>query len=237
MARPLSTSIAWKLTVANTLVSGAALLLAGLAFGAYDRATFGETLLRHLSTEAQIAASNSVSALVFNDPKAAEVTLAALRASPNIVSAEISTLEGRTFATYRRDRAAQTHAALMFPDASTEVHHVDSEQIVLARGIIFNGKQVGHVEIRSDLGEVTVRRAQYLVIVVAVLLASLSAASSTASLGASNLAASIATLSNGLATTRFCARALIWVSVPVRVASWTCDTKAPISTSLSFPLD
>ena len=143
MRRPLSTSIAWKLTVANTLVSGAALLLAGLAFGAYDRATFGETLLRHLSTEAQIAASNSVSALVFNDPAAAEATLAGLRAAPNITSAEVSTMDGRTLASYRRDAGAQANAPLIFPKASTEVYRVDRDQITLARGIVFNGKQVG----------------------------------------------------------------------------------------------
>ena len=64
----VNASITRQLTVVNTLVSGVALLLGGIAFGAYDRVTFEETLVRHLSTEAQIAASNSVSALVFNDP-------------------------------------------------------------------------------------------------------------------------------------------------------------------------
>jgi signal transduction histidine kinase len=176
MRRPLSTSIAWKLTVANTLVSGVALLLAGLAFGAYDRATFGETLLRHLSTEAQIAASNSVSALVFNDPSAAESTLAALRAARNITSAEVSTMDGRTLASYRRDVGERTTVPRMFPKAATEVYRVDRNQITLARGIVFNGKQVGRVELRSDVEELAARRAQYLVIVISVLLVSLSAA-------------------------------------------------------------
>jgi hypothetical protein len=82
LPRRLNASIARQLTVFNTLVCGVALLLGAIAFGAYDRVTFGETVVRHLSTEAQIAASNCVSALVFNDPGVAEDVLSALRGAP-----------------------------------------------------------------------------------------------------------------------------------------------------------
>ncbi len=176
MPRRLTASVARQLTVINTLVSGVALLIGGVAFAAYDRVTFENTLVRHLSTEAQIAASNSVSALVFNDPGVAADVLSALRAAPNIVSAEISTLNGRTFAAYRRDPGDQPRIPLMFPAASTEVYRVGKEQITLALGIVFDGRQVGRVEIRSDLRELAARRKEYFGIIVVVWLASLSAA-------------------------------------------------------------
>jgi signal transduction histidine kinase len=174
----LNASIVRQLTVVNTLVSGFALLLGGAAFGAYDRVTFAETLLRHLSTEARIAASNSVSALVFNDPSAANDTLSALRAAPNIISATITTLDGRRFAEYRRDHVDPPTGPppLMFPAASAEVYHVDKEQITLALEIVFDGRQVGRVELRSDLRELAARRQQYVGIVMVVFLASLSVA-------------------------------------------------------------
>ena len=60
-------------------------------------------MVHNLSIQAQVAGSNSVSALLFNDPHSAENTLAALNAAPNIVSAGIYTMDGQSFATYRRD--------------------------------------------------------------------------------------------------------------------------------------
>jgi len=98
-------SIARKLTTLTTLVSGAVLVLACLAFGAYDRATTKATVKRNLSIQAQIVAANSVSALIFDDPHTAETTLEALRAAPNIVAADIYRPDGQHFAAYRRDTA------------------------------------------------------------------------------------------------------------------------------------
>ena len=69
MFRFQHSSIVRKLTWMNMLVSGAALLLACTAFIAYDKLTFREAIIRNLSTEAQIIGSNSVSALLFNDPQ------------------------------------------------------------------------------------------------------------------------------------------------------------------------
>ena len=72
-------------------VSGTALLLACTAFFAYDLYTFRVGIARNLSTQAQIIGSNTVSALVFNDARAAETTLSALKASPHVTYAAIYT--------------------------------------------------------------------------------------------------------------------------------------------------
>src|SRR5438552_3035274 len=97
-------SIATRLTMMNMLVSGAALLLACAGFFAYDQVTFREGLVHTLSAQAQIIASNSVSAMLFNDPQTASNTLSALRNSPNIASAGILTSEKHMFARYTRDK-------------------------------------------------------------------------------------------------------------------------------------
>lgn len=87
-------SISAKITWMNMLVSGTALLLAGASFFAYDQVTFRQGLVHSLSAQAQIVASNSVSALVFNDPQSAANTLFALNSSPSIESAAIFTASG-----------------------------------------------------------------------------------------------------------------------------------------------
>src|SRR3989475_9956353 len=97
-------SISRKLTWMNMLVSGVALLLACAAFIAFDMITFRQAMLRNLSTQAQIIGSNSVSALLFNDPQSAENTLLPLKAAPNILSAQVYLPDGRPFASYSRDR-------------------------------------------------------------------------------------------------------------------------------------
>src|SRR5713101_9121593 len=107
MLRVRHYSIGRKLTRMNMLVSGAALLLACAAFIAYDLVSFRDGMVHSLSIQAQVAGSNSVSALLFSDPHAAENTLSALKVAPNIVSAGIYTLDGRPFATYGRDSGSQ----------------------------------------------------------------------------------------------------------------------------------
>jgi signal transduction histidine kinase len=172
-------SIARKLTSMN-LVSAAALLLACAVFVAYDLTAFRENLVSNLSVQAQIVGSNSVSALLFNDPLSAERTLSALQAAPNIESANIYTPDGQAFAAYRRDppRAATPTALpsiLPIRVAQAEVHWLDDRHITVVRSIVSQGKLAGLVSIRSDLRQGTQRLEHYAIIVAAVVLASLMA--------------------------------------------------------------
>ena len=67
----------------NLMVSGGALLLASLAFFGYELTTYRTNLIANRMTEAEIIGANSVSPLIFNDPKTVEGTLAALRVQYN----------------------------------------------------------------------------------------------------------------------------------------------------------
>jgi len=120
-------SISRKLTWMNMLVSGAALLLACAAFIAFDMITFRQAVLRNLSTQAQIIGSNSVSALLFNDPQSAENTLLALKAAPNILSAQVYLPDGRPFASYSRDR--DRHGPVLPPISPGQQRLIGSRMI------------------------------------------------------------------------------------------------------------
>jgi signal transduction histidine kinase/DNA-binding response OmpR family regulator len=182
MLRVADRSITKKLTRMNMLVSGAALLIACVAFVAYDLVTFRQAMVYNLSIQAQMAGSNSVSPLLFNDPQAAENTLSALTAATNVISAGIYTLDGRPFATYWRDAHSQTLTLPEIPASQTETHWFKDGQLVLVRTIMFQGKPTGTVYIRSDLQEMTHRLKRYAGIAAMVLSASLIAALLVASI-------------------------------------------------------
>lgn len=195
-------SIAKKLTWINMVVCVAALLLAVVALGTYDIATFRARTVRGLSIQAQIIATNAASALVFSDPESAGATLAALKAAPSVQSAIIYTLDKKPFAAYWRagtenaaaGGAASTQVSPAAGGASTQVAPADGKaasaragaeaapplpeipdgqaelsdwrtgEIVLARAIVFEGRPIGYVCIRSDTREIAARVERFVVI-------------------------------------------------------------------------
>jgi signal transduction histidine kinase len=169
-------SIPRKLTRMNMLVSGMALLLAGTGLFAYDLYSFRVGTVRDLGVQAQVIGSNSISAVVFDDPRSAETTLSALQAAPHVMSAEIYTTDGSAFAGYRRDRGQSLPPPPAIQDGEPQVYRFQSGQIALVRSIAFHGKRVATVYIRSDLGAMHERERNFALIVATVFLMSLVAA-------------------------------------------------------------
>jgi signal transduction histidine kinase len=172
MLRAKDESISRKLTWMNMFVSGTALLMACVAFIAYDTVTFRAEAVRNLSTQSQIIGSNVLSALLFNDAAAAQTTLSALKAAPNILSAAVYSQDGKPFASYSRDSKTSIPAVAL-PTGLTETHWISQGQIVLMRSIISEGKPAGTVYICSDVRELNQRQERYAGIAAIVLLACL----------------------------------------------------------------
>lgn len=177
MLRFRNYSIPRKLTWMNMTVSSVALGLACVAFMAYDLISVRDAMVRNLSIQARIIGINSTSALLFNDPQAAEKTLAALRSAPNITDAAIAKPDGRPFAVYSRDGVDRSlsgqreTAGLRWP-----FRWLNNRKMSLASPIVFQGKTTGTVYIQSDLKELLGRLRRYIVIVGVVFLVSLGAA-------------------------------------------------------------
>lgn len=169
-------SFSKNLTWVNLLVSAAALLMACAAFVGYDQITFRKNMVNQLSIRAQIIGSNSVSALLFNDPSSAEKTLSALDAAPHVTAAGIYTVTGRRFALYRRTREEAVPSLPVIPSGRPEAFRFGHGNIVLVRSIVFNGKHLGAVYLESDLKQIDRRLKEYAGIALAVLIASLGAA-------------------------------------------------------------
>lgn len=165
--------IAWKLTRMNALVSGAALLLACIAFVGYDLVTFRNAAVNNLSIQAQIIGLNSVSALTFNDPSSANNSLSVLKNAPNIVFAGIYTPDGRLFAEYSRDGSSLVPKLPSIPSGQVETHTLQETKVVMVRSIMLEGQPVGTIYIESDLQKLYDRLERYAGIAAIVLMISL----------------------------------------------------------------
>src|SRR5579862_3292134 len=168
-----TSSISTKLTIMNMLVSFAALLLACAGFFIYDQLTFRQNLVHTLSAQAEIIGSNSVSALLFNDPQAASNTLSALNGSIHIESAGILTAQRHSFASYKRPGPSESYQIPGLPGNEAEGYWFEGNHAILVRRIMSDGKLVGFVYIRADLREIDTRFWRYLAISASVLVVAL----------------------------------------------------------------
>ncbi|MGD0651208.1 MAG: CHASE sensor domain-containing protein [Verrucomicrobiia bacterium] len=166
-------SIQRKQTLVIMLTSTVALVLACAGFVAYEVIAFRQTMTQNLTTLAQIIGDNSSGALDFNDPKAAQEILSALRAEPNITAACIYTKDGQRFATYRRADVLTDFSPLKM---ETDGHQFANGHLILCRHIMQKGDTVGSVYLQSDLRDLSVRLRKYISIVGIVLFTSTLAA-------------------------------------------------------------
>ena len=163
-------SISRKLTWMNLAVSAAALLIACSSFVLYDQFTFRDRIVRSLTAQADIIGTNSVSAITFNDPEAANTTLSALKHSPTIRAAAIVTLDGQQFAEFHLSPEDRITNLPPVPAGSLDANWSYPQRLLLAHTIVFQGKPVGVVYLLSSLQVMRDRLVQYTRIALAVLL-------------------------------------------------------------------
>ena len=153
----------------SMVVSASVLLLSCAAFIGYELLTFKNTAGEHLSTNAEIVGINVTPALLFQDQGAAAETLAALRATRNIVSAAVYTPEGNMFAKYVRSLGSEPAALPDKLNVTPSAHRIERGHLIVLKQILSDGKPVGMVYIQSDLGEIESRLRGYAAIAFGVL--------------------------------------------------------------------
>jgi signal transduction histidine kinase len=160
-----------KLTLMAAAASAMALLVASAAFIAYDRLSFDETIVRRVSSEAEIVAASSATAVVFRDPEAAAATLAALGRERDVEAAALYAADGALFAIHPAKGAGPP--APPARDAPRDGHVFADGKLLVHRAVDFEGERVGTLVIRFGLGERGERLRRYVAIVAAVSLAAL----------------------------------------------------------------
>ncbi len=142
-----------KLTVIIMLTASVMVVLAAAAFVAYDYATFRQKMVADLAVLAEMVEANASTALLFNDKDTAQKLLVALKAQPRIVSARLWAADGTPFAEYVR--AGDTVAPSPRPDG-TETRF-EPGRLRAWRKLAISGRDVGTVEVTSDLQEIGAR--------------------------------------------------------------------------------
>jgi len=163
-------SLRRKQTLIMMLTSTFTLLLACVAFVAFEAHSFRGELAGEISTMTQIAGNNCMAALDFNDAKTAQETLASLRAEPPIASACVYDRKGDVFAVYQRD-GKSTISAL--PPVQPFGHEFSHHQLRVFLPITMRDDTVGTIYVNCDLYELDERLKRFAVITMCVLAASL----------------------------------------------------------------
>jgi signal transduction histidine kinase len=151
-----------KLTLITLLTSGVALLLACLAFVAYELVVFRGSMVAVLASTADMVGYNSAAALSFDDSASATATLSSLIAHPRVVGGAVYGKDGKPFATYQRPALNE---AFNPPAVEPDGHRFTGHSLQLFRGIILAAERTGTVYVESDLDEMYARLSRYAVII------------------------------------------------------------------------
>jgi len=148
------------------ITAGVALLLACTAFVSYDVMTQRRALTTRVETMAEILGFHTGPALEFNDQEAAEESLAALGAEPDVVAACLFDAIGEPFANFIR---AEGDGGCQTLNAEQNTHRFEGQHLELVRWIEADGYRVGAIQIRWDSRELRERIQSSIVIVLVVL--------------------------------------------------------------------
>ena len=180
-------SIKHKLTAMNLLTCCAALVVASVIFVTSEVINYKNMVIQELATIADITGNNSTAAIIFNDPRSAEEILVALRATPNIVSAQISRKDGTALAKFGREVFKGRPVVSQDDDDvdkdwprdgmsdGSKVYdmHFLSGYIDLYSPIHFNGGIIGGIFLRSNILKIYSVIENYIIISMAAFLLSL----------------------------------------------------------------
>jgi signal transduction histidine kinase/DNA-binding response OmpR family regulator len=162
--------ISRKLTLIILGTSGVVLLLCMAAVTALERAEFYREMTSWHTVLADAVAANSIAALSFDDPDAAEEALAALAADPHVVAGCIYTAKGTVFARYLKTGQSPD----LFPTTEPgEGHSFRDAAIHVYRPIILRGEQIGTIYLRGDMSELRAILGRYAFVIGVLVAASL----------------------------------------------------------------
>ncbi|MDS4039928.1 MAG: response regulator [Candidatus Competibacter sp.] len=182
-----------KLMAVMLLISALVLLVVAVALVVNETVSQRKAAQAQLEALASVIGANTASALVFNDLKAAEQNLAVLRAKPDVLHAIIDDPQENILAEYQTGGLAdeQRHQLLKWRDelerdykkpamAAGLATHVEGEllgvqgrMLAVKAPIRQDGQLLGHVEIYSDLRELSENLRRYYWLIGGLMLASL----------------------------------------------------------------
>ncbi|MDY6971928.1 MAG: response regulator [Thermodesulfobacteriota bacterium] len=141
------------------LISMGALIAGSIFFISSDYIVLKKEMVKNISIMAEMAGLNCTAALTFNDKKAAEESLALLKAEPHIIHASIYRIDGELFARYLSHNTAKEsfsphpewdgQSRLLSLDDGQ--HYFKKNYMGVNKNIFLEKEVIGHIHIQSDL--------------------------------------------------------------------------------------
>jgi signal transduction histidine kinase len=132
-----------------------------MAFIISDMRVSRHNMVTDLFTLANLVGINSTAGLIFDNNETVEQNLIALKDNPHIIFTYIFSKDGNPVAHYFRDSNQDNLLALTFSEfdfiKNDNNYFFDNNHVDIFRNIIYKGKMIGTVYIRSDLGVFDVR--------------------------------------------------------------------------------
>jgi len=147
------------------LASSVALVIACVAFTAYEQSAAHARMARDLGVTAEMAGANCTAGLSFDEAGSVDSALKSLGAEPDLVQACWYDKNGRLFARYQRNNDNQTPA----PAPAYPGYHFENNRLKLVRPITLAGENIGSIYLEEDLSEMNARLWRYALIMVLVL--------------------------------------------------------------------
>jgi methyl-accepting chemotaxis protein len=180
-------SIKNKLSIIILLTTSIVLLLASVAIITGDLLTFRRQMVADLFVLADMVGTNSTAGLIFYDNITVEENLAGLKANSHIRVAYIFAEDGTTFAGYFHEKLPLNSTERAFtkiedyysshqkpqPDQITKIHFIEHDHLSIIKPIRFKKKIIGIIYIQSDLNAFKNRLVSSVLVIVAVIFASL----------------------------------------------------------------
>ncbi len=155
-----------KLIAMMMLTASIGIFVMAVVISINEALTMRHDIEAELATLAEVIGSRSTGSLTFNDPRTANENLNALATKKDIVYAAIYQEDGLLFAEYKTNAGS---SSLQQQDASWLVrilHFVSSEKFAgtteVSNAIFFENKQIGTVQIRSDMTTFFAKLLRYL---------------------------------------------------------------------------
>ena len=137
-----------------------------VALFVYESRSSARATIHGLKTMADIIASNSTAAMIYDDPKLAEENLSALRAEPDITAAALFDKQGKLYAFYP---AGLPRSALP-SEPLADGYKFSLRELVLFHPVSQGENRIGTLFLRSDLGAMYSRLRVYATVLLVVLL-------------------------------------------------------------------
>ena len=144
------------------------LFLLASSFVVYETVQSRHHLSNELTSVVDAIGINTTAALSFGDRRTGQENLSALRADKRVLAAAIYTAGGALFSAYRQNESIPIPL-----DTGGQGTSFQSDSILLARDIDWNGENLGRIVIQADLRQLRSRLYQYAALSILVLALSL----------------------------------------------------------------